>query len=181
MRIARLLLIAVAALLIAAPLSAQEKKAKPERKGPAVQITGVSQAMVRMMKLHEAVEAMDLSADQEKALEKMHKDVGPKMGEIMKKLGEILTDEQEEAAKEAGKKAKEAGKQGRMMAIAVEKAVNLTDEQKKKLEPIGKKMLAMQREILKKINTILTEEQQKKLKAAMAPKPGKKAVVKEKK
>lgn len=172
MKTARFVSVMVLALLIAIPSSAQEKQAK-KGKGPAVKITMVSQAFMRMKKLHDAVEGLDLTAEVEEKLAKLRDEDGPKMKELLEKLGEIVTEEQKALAKEAGEKAKEAKKEGRQFFIAVEAAVKLTDEQKKKMDELGKEMLAMQRGAMKKVMAMLTDEQKEKVKKAMMPKPKK--------
>lgn len=168
MKTARLLSMIVLALLIAMPATAQEKQGKKKR--PVAQISTTSQALMRMMRLHDAVETLKLSDEEGEKLGKVLAKIGPKMKELMEKLGEVVTDEQEAAAKEAGEKAKAENKKGRQFFVAVEAAIQLTDEQKKKLDVIGKEMLALHRKSMKEVLGALSEEQQEKLKKAMMPK-----------
>jgi hypothetical protein len=169
MKTARFVLVTAIALLMAAPVCAQEKQAK--KKGPAVKISTVSQAMMRMKKLHDAMETLDLTADQEETMKTVRDENGPKMKKAFEALKEILTEEQRDAAETAMKEAREAKKSDRMAIVAVEAAVKATDEQKKKMDVVGKDMLAMQREIMKKTMAVLTDEQKEKVKKAMMPKP----------
>lgn len=171
MKTVQLVLLMAMTLLISVPGSAQEKQTK--KKGPAVKISQVSQAMLRMKKLHDALESLDLTADQEDALKKSREENGPKMKEAFDKLKDILTEEQRAAAEKAMKDAKEAKMQDRQAIVAVERAVNATDEQKEKMDVVGKELLAMQRGIMKKAMGILTAEQQEKVKKAMMPAPKK--------
>jgi len=169
MKTAQFGIVTAIALLVAIPLAAQEKQAK--KKGPAVKISPIAQAMLRLGKLHTAVEALDLFAEQEEGLKKVREETGPKMKEAFDKLKEILSDEQMKAAGEAAKKAKEAEKTDRQVVVAAEAAAKLTDEQKEKSEKVGKEFLAVQREISRKVMGLLTKEQKEKVKKAMMPKP----------
>lgn len=169
MKTARYVLVTAIALLILAPVSAQEKEAK--KKGPAVKISLAGQAMLRLMKLHKAVETLDLADDQKDALKKIREENNAKMKEGFDKIKGLLTDAQHKAAGQAMKKAREAKKQGRMAVVAVEAAIKATDEQKKEIEVVGKDMLAIQREIMKKTMAVLTDEQKEKVRKAMMPKP----------
>ncbi len=171
MKTARFALVTALALLIAVPAIAQEKQTK--KKGPAVKISLLSQAVLRLKKLHDAMEPLDLTDDQKDALKEVREESGPKMKDAFEKLKEILSDEQQAAAEKAMKDAKEAETQGRQAMVAVEAAIKATDEQKKKMDEVGKKMLAMQRAIMKKTMAVLTDEQKETVKKAMMPKPRK--------
>ncbi len=173
MKTARFVLVAVIALLIVSPASAQEK---PAKKGPAVKISQVSQVFLNMEKLSKAVKDLDLTTEQQEKLGQLRTENEPKMKEMMDKLGAILTEEQKTAGKEAGEKAKAENLEGRKFFVAVEAAVKITDEQKTKLEELGKEMSATHREIMKSVMAVLTPEQQEKVKKAMAPAPKKEKV-----
>lgn len=171
MRTARILLVTAIATLVAVPLTAQETKAK---KGPAMKVSSAGQAMIRLMKLHAAVEALDLTDQQKEGLKKLQDETGPKMKETLGKLTEILSEEQRKAAGQAAKAAKEAKKSDRQIIVAAEAAAKITDEQKGKTDKVGKEMLALQREIMKKTMGLLSDEQKETVKKAMMPQPRKK-------
>jgi Spy/CpxP family protein refolding chaperone len=81
----------------------------------------------------------------------------PKIEKVMKELTGVLTVEQRKA-REEGLKAGESRRE-------VRESLNLTDEQKAKMETIGKDLVAVVRDELEKIKSVLTAEQQQKLAA----------------
>ncbi len=174
MRTARYVLVAVIALLMALPVSAQDKQAK--KKAPAVKISQVSQVFLNMEKLHKAIDALDLTSEQQEKLGRLRTENEPKMKEMMSKLEAIFTEEQRAAGKEAAEKAKAEKLEGRKLFVAIEAAVKITEEQKVKLEELGKEMSATHREIVKSVMAVLTPEQKEKVKKAMAPAPKKEKV-----
>ena len=108
MRTLRIVLTLLVALAIVAPLAAQEEKKKEKGKSKGAPRPGY--AFLMMERLREAVDKLDLSAEQKEKLQKIREEQGPKMKEVFGKLGEMLTEEQKSAAGEAMKAAKEAGK-----------------------------------------------------------------------
>ena len=159
MRNVRFVLVAFAALVIAMPLAAQERpKRQPNRMSPMVQ------AMMRLIKMGETIEKLDLTADQKEKLKELRAETGPKMKAIFEKLEEIVPEQQRTAAKEAAKAAKEAGKEGRAVFMAGQRAAKLTDEQQAEVDKLAPEVLAAQREIMKRVMAMLTPEQKKKLK-----------------
>jgi len=166
MRTVRIMLAVAIALLITIPVAAQEKQKK---KGKPAKISPISRAIMRMEKLRGALDGLDLTAEQEAKLGKIREEIGPKVKKVFGQLREILTEEQRNACEESAKKAKESGKKGRAFFETVESAIKLTDEQKKKTDKVAPQILALHREILKKVAGVLTPEQQKKLKANMRP------------
>jgi len=166
MKTVRITLALATALLIAIPVMAQEKKTA---KGKAAKISPIARVMLRMGKLHSALEGLDLTAEQKEKLGKVREELGPKMRDAFGKLRGILTEEQRTAADESAKKAKEAGKEGKDLILAIESSVKLTDEQKEKTEKLAKEFSALSRGITKKIMGTLTPEQKEKVKKAMAP------------
>lgn len=167
MKTVRITLALAVALAMTAPLMAQEKKAA---KGKGTKISPIARAMLRTGKIHDTLADLDLTAEQKEKLGKIHKELGPKVGEVSAKLEDILTEEQLTAAGEAAKKAKEAGKEIRAGVVAIEAAVKATDEQKEKLDALAKELVTMNREMTKAIRGILTPEQKEKWKKALAPK-----------
>ena len=178
MKTVRIVLVLAVALVIAAPVIAQERK---KRKPGANKLTGTSMVMMRMGRLHKALEELDLTAEQKEKLGKIREEAGPKLGKIFEKIKDILTEEQNTAAQEAAKKAQEAGKEGRAFFAAVEGAVKLTDDQKKKMTKIDEEILPLHRAAVKRIIGILTPEQRENVRKKMAPRGPRKGEKKEKK
>ena len=116
------------------------------------------------------MEKLDLNTEQEAKAAKVREELGPKMMATFEKLQEILTDEQSEAIKEASKKARDAGKKDRALFQAIEASIKLTDEQKEKKAKVDKQLVRLQRQMMKQLRGILTDEQKKTLAKEMAPK-----------
>lgn len=169
MRTVRFMLVATVALLIAVPATAQDK---PKRKP--TKLSAAAQAMLRMSQLWENLKKLELTGEQKEKLKAIHEETGPKMKAILEKMKGIVTEEQRAAVEEAAKKAKEAGKEGRALFVAVESSIQLTDEQKEKLDKVAPEIRAVQRQMMKGIMGILTPEQQEKMKK-MRPTRKKKA------
>jgi len=166
MRTVRIVLALVIALSIAAAAVAQEK---PKGKGKAARLSPTAQAMLRIDRLREALEGLDLTAEQKEKVGKIREELRPKMKEVFGKLRDILTEEQRNAAEESMKKAKEAGKKGREFLETVESSLKLTDEQKEKMAKLAPEILAVQKEMMKQVMRVLTPEQQAKIKEKMQP------------
>jgi len=166
MRTVRIVLAMAIALSIATVVIAQEK---PKGTGKAGRLSPTAQAMLRIERLREALEGLDLTAEQKEKLGKIREELGPKMKEVFGKLRDILTEEQRSAAEESAKKAKEAGKKGRELFEAVESSIKLTDEQKEKMDKLAPEILAVQKEMVKQLMGVLTPEQQGKIKEKMQP------------
>lgn len=168
MKTVRILLTVAIAMLMTAPLSAQQKQ---QKKGARHRLSAPARVLARIDKLHKSMEEMELSDDQEEAIKKIHEELGPKMKDALESLKEILSEEQQEAVKQAADKAKAAGKKGWAFFKAVDGAVKPTDAQKKKLEEVGKKLETLQKAVTKKIMALLTAEQKETLKKKMAARP----------
>lgn len=164
MRTLRIVLTLLIALAIVAPLAAQEEK---KEKGKSKRTQQPGYAFVMMERLREAVDKLDLTAEQKEKLQKIRDDQGPKMKEAFGKLGEALTEEQKTAAGEAMKAAKAAGKKGREAIDSVQAAVKLTDEQKKKMAEVETELAKILRGTRKEIQGILTTEQREKFNELM--------------
>jgi len=55
------------------------------------------------------------------------------------------------------------------VALVVEKACSLSDEQSEKLTALAKDLNKIQRDMMKQVNSMLTDDQKEALKKAMAP------------
>jgi Spy/CpxP family protein refolding chaperone len=154
-------------LLIAIPGITQEKQKK--KKGRKT-LSPTARLMIRMQALRNANETLALTTEQQGQLENVREELRPTMTELFEDLQAILTAEQRTAAEDAMRAARDAGKEGRAFAMAVESAVKFTDEQKEKMAPIDKRVGKLQRQMMKKVNGILTPEQREKLAKQLAPK-----------
>lgn len=111
-----------------------------------------------------------LNADQQAKLDAIKKEHGPKIAELNQKLEAGITDEQKAARKAAAAQAKADGKKGKAAQEAVNAALNLTDEQKKKRAEIQPEMAKLQSSIKEQIHGILTDDQKAHYKLPMAKK-----------
>ena len=155
MRLLRVVLILVVALLIACPVMAQEKK-KGRKGGP-----GGFDPLNRLL------ERLNLTDEQKPKVDAVKKEFAPKLADAQKKAAGIPTDDQKKAAAEAAKEAKSAGKTPRETFQAMEAAMNLSDEQKAKRTEVRKEIEGIQKERLEKIKDILTAEQKEQLDKAL--------------
>lgn len=166
MRTARILGTLALVLLLALPAAAQERQRK---KGKRPQLSTMSRAMLLVQRLREALDGMDLTAQQQQQVEQVRAELRPQLEEVLEKLRDLLTEEQRQAAEDAVRKAREAGKKGRAFFVAVETAVKLTDEQREKVNKLGQQTLKLSRQMVKKIMGVLTPEQQENLKKKLRP------------
>jgi Spy/CpxP family protein refolding chaperone len=98
---------------------------------------------------------LDLTEAELTQIENLRKEYRPKIVKALEGLRGILTDQQKTAREEALK----AGKKRREVLASL----NLTDEQRQKVQVIGNEVAPLVREELEKIRDVLTEEQQAKL------------------
>jgi len=169
MKLGRVLMTLAVAALVTMPASAQQQK---QKKRGGMQLSAPARALARIDKLHKSMEGMELSDDQKAAINKIHEELGPKMKKTLDALKEVLTEEQQEAVEQAAKKAKEAGKEGWQFFRAVDAAFKPTDEQKPKIEKLGKQLNQLQLGVTKKIMAVLNDDQKDVLKKKMAARRG---------
>jgi Spy/CpxP family protein refolding chaperone len=98
---------------------------------------------------------LDLTDDEVAKIREIHKDFRPKMEKVLRKLQGLLTDDQNKARQEALR----AGKRRR----EVLEALNLTDEQKQKVQAIGKEVATLCRERMEKLRDVLSAGEKEKL------------------
>ena len=168
----------IAMLLVATAMAAEEGKSKSKDKGP--RLSPIARTLLRVDRIKAAIEGFDLTEDQKDKLVKIRDDFETKKQAIYEKLGEVLTDEQKQTAQEGLEKIKEAGKGSRELYQSIETSLKLTDEQKQKMEPIGKELQTLVNDSLKQVNEVLTPEQKEKLQQKVGPgkKKGNKAETK---
>ena len=122
------------------------KEAKEERK--AHRAEGLAERIARLGEV-------DLTDAEITKIKDIRKEYRPKIEKALKELQGLLTDDQ----KEAREKALKAGKKRR----EVLKALKLTDEQKEKVQAVGKEVATIVKEEMEKIRDVLSEEQKAKL------------------
>jgi Spy/CpxP family protein refolding chaperone len=105
----------------------------------------------RMAHLHE----LDLTEGEVAKLAEIRKEFRPQIEKTVKGLEGLLTDEQKKAREEAVK----AGKKRREVLAALK----LTDDQKEKVEAVGKEMRTCLRDEMTKMREVLTETQKEEL------------------
>ena len=122
------------------------KEAKEERQKHRAE--GLAQRIARL-------EEVDLTDGEITKIKDIRKEYRPKIEKALKELHGLLTDDQ----KEAREKALKAGKKRR----EVLKSMKLTDEQKEKVQAVGKEVATIVKEEMEKIRDVLSEEQKAKL------------------
>jgi len=153
MRTARIAVTLALAILIAGPALGAAKK-KPEKKPPPCP---AAQRVEKMLA------GLTLTDEQKSELDKVKNEFGPKLVEALKKT-DVLTPEQKKARDEAFKAAKAAGKTGKELKEAAEAAVKLSDEQKARLKEARAAVTDLQKELDKRVMSLLTADQKEQLK-----------------
>jgi Spy/CpxP family protein refolding chaperone len=103
------------------------------------------------------LQELDLTDAERTKIAEIRKQFHPKIVKAMEGLKGLLSAEQLKAREEG----LEAGKKRREVIAALK----LTDEQKEKVETVGKEVCALVREEMEKIRDVLTESQEEKLQA----------------
>jgi len=98
---------------------------------------------------------LDLTDAEIAQIGEIREEFRPRIEKLMQDLTGILTDEQR-MAREEGLKAGESRRE-------VRESLNLTDDQKMKMENVGKELVTAVRDELDKFKSVLTAEQQEKL------------------
>jgi Spy/CpxP family protein refolding chaperone len=131
-------------------LTDEQKRKLAEAKEERKEIRG-ERLCERIAHLHE----LDLTEGEVAKFMEIRKECRPQIEKAMKGIEGLLTDEQKTAREDALK----AGKNRKEIVAALK----LTDEQKKKLETVGKEICTLVREEMTKIRDVLTEGQKEKL------------------
>ena len=145
------LLVLTLAVVLAMPAMAAEEKKKKKKKGRKAPVA------VKVPK------SIVLTADQKKQVAAINKEFGPKLAEIQKAVNGVISKEQRQAHNAANKKAKADGVKGKARNVAIQAALNLTDEQKVKMKELTKQRRDLQKAVRGKFVAILTAEQKAKL------------------
>jgi Spy/CpxP family protein refolding chaperone len=98
---------------------------------------------------------LDLTDGEMEKIGEIRKEYRPKIEKALKELQGLLSDDQKKARQEALR----AGEKRR----EVLESLKLTDEQKDKVQAVGKEVVALVREEMEKIRDVLTAEQKEKL------------------
>ncbi len=101
------------------------------------------------------LEQLDLTEGEVAKIEEIRKEYRPKIEKTMKELHGLLSDDQKKAREEA----LQAGKKRR----EVLESLKLTDEQKAKVQEVGKELRTICHEEMEKIRDVLSAEQKEKL------------------
>jgi hypothetical protein len=151
-RVLNSLILAFLAVLIAAPLAAQEEK-KAKKKAQRGNQEVIAQQLAAQL------EKANLTDEQKKKIDEIRAKYSEKVLAIRKELGAIMTRERRQAEKAAREKAKAEGKKGAELEAAVTAALNLNEEEKKTREEAQAKMKTVQGEIRAEVLAVLTDEQ----------------------
>ncbi len=162
----------VLALALTVILTTGAVAQETQKKGKRAPLHPFSSAMMKFDVAHQALTKVELNDKQKEQLNKLHESTNPKLGDVLKKVTEIVGEEKMKAAGEAAKEAKEAGKNPRQVVLAMEKACPLSDEQSEKLTALAKDVNKLHREMMKEVNSMLTDDQKEVLKKAMTPARG---------
>jgi Spy/CpxP family protein refolding chaperone len=98
---------------------------------------------------------LDLTDAELAQFKEIREEYRPRVEKLMKDVASVLTDEQKKIREDALK----AGKSRR----DIRESLNLTGEQKQKVEAIGKELVGVVRDELEKLKSALSTEQQEKL------------------
>jgi len=164
-RLAQVFCVCTLAVLVAAPVSAQEQKKDRRKRAERPGVAAEAQMMKRLEKIGLTTEQLE----KVKAIQAEHKAKLTDVGADVK-----ITPEQRQAATKARIEAQAQGKEGKELQEAAAKAMNLSDEQVKARE----KLQELRRKMEKEIAEVLTPEQREKLKElrkAAAGEEGKKS------
>ena len=122
------------------------KEAKEERKEQ--RLEGLSARIAHLKEL-------DLTEAEVTKIQDIRKEYRPKIAKAMKQLEGLLSDDQ--------KKAREQGLKDGKKRKEILASLNLTDDQKAKVQAVGKEVATIVREEMEKIRDVLSEEQKAKL------------------
>jgi acetyl esterase len=116
-----------------------------------------------------ALPGIELSREQAAKVEVIRKQATPKLRQLQRQQNEVYTPEQRRARREALQAGRQAGKRGAELRQAVDKAVNLSQEQKDKLAALSKEQEEVVAGVHKQLVSLLTEAQQRQLRQRRQP------------
>lgn len=106
-----------------------------------------------------------LTADQQAKLDDLKTQYATKLADAQKKISDVYTEEQRTRQMTARRDATAAGKKGKELKAAVDAAVELSDEQQKKLADAQKDQKQLTKEVRKQVVALLSGEQKQQLKS----------------
>ena len=112
------------------------------------------------------VRGLELTDAQKATIEEIKKEFGPKLKAAQEKQDSILTEDQKKARAEVLQKARESNEGRQNMRETIEKALNLTDSQKKDMDAARKASEELNKSLMDKVTSVLTPEQKEKLEKA---------------
>ena len=112
------------------------------------------------------VRGLELTNAQKASIEEIEKEFGPKLKAAQEKQDSILTEDQKKARAEVFQKARDSGEGFQNMRENIEKALNLTDAQKKDMDAARKASEELNKALMDKVTSVLTPEQKEKLEKA---------------
>ena len=112
------------------------------------------------------VRGLDLTDAQKATIDEIKKEFGPKLKAAQEKQDSILTEDQKKARAEVFQKARESNEGRQNMRETIEKALNLTDSQKKDMDAARKASEELNKSLMDKVTSVLTPEQKEKLEKA---------------
>jgi Spy/CpxP family protein refolding chaperone len=157
------IVLTVAATLLFAAVAVAAEEGKPKVKGKGQRLNPIAETLLRIDRIKSAVEGLDLNEEQKQKLAGVRDDFEAKRQAVHEKLGDLLTEDQKRAAQEKLEEAKQSGKTGREVYQSLEAVLKLTDEQKQKMEPIGKELQGVVSATLKQVMEVLSPEQKETL------------------
>jgi acetyl esterase len=102
---------------------------------------------------------VEFNQQQQSKIEKLRAEYVPKLTQLREQLNGVYTREQRQARRDAMRAARDAGKSLREARAEIDKAVNLTDEQKEKIAALQKQQAQLTAAVREKIVALLTKEQ----------------------
>ena len=107
------------------------------------------------------IRGIDFSEEQQAQADKLLEQYAPQLAELQRKRNDVFTREQRQAQREATRAARDAGKQGQELRDAVDKALQLTDEQQKQLADLRKQQVDLAQKIQAEVRALLTPQQRR--------------------
>ncbi len=135
-------------------LVAQDAKGKKKKGG--------DQTPPAVAQLQKQLDGLDLNDEQKAKVKEIVAQHTTKIADAQKKVTALLTPEQRKARQEAAAKAKADGKKGKEAADAVNAALNLSADDKAKLDAANKEAADVVAEMRKAVAGVLTDAQKEK-------------------
>jgi acetyl esterase/lipase len=106
---------------------------------------------------------VEFNQQQQAKIAELRKEYVPTLAEIQEQLNGVYTREQRQARRDAMRAARDAGKSLREVRAEIDKAVNLTEEQKKKLTELQAEQRRLTAAVRERLTALLSDEQRRQL------------------